>query len=68
MTFMLAGSRWYVVGRVFVEEVDGFEHKSEVAGGHDWPVFGAGDVEIAEGVPDDDIGVGDRAIGFRPFR
>jgi len=57
----------YVEGGVSVEEAEGLEGEAGVGGGHDGPVFGAGDMVVSEDVPGDDIGVFDGAIALRPL-
>lgn len=54
-------------GWVGSEKADGFQRKSRIGDGHDRPVFGAGNVMVAKGIPDDDIGIFDRAIALGPL-
>ena len=62
----LLGRRRHVVGRVAGEEAVGLEHEADVGGRHHRVVFRARDVGVAEGVPEDDVGVLDRAILLGP--
>ena len=66
VTVVGAGGR-DIQGRVGIEEAEGFEGEARVGGGHDGPVFGAGDMVVREDIPRDDIGIFDRAVGLRPF-
>jgi hypothetical protein len=52
--------------RVVVEERSRLQHEPGPLGRHDRPVLRPGDVIAAQGVPEHDIGVLDRAVGFRP--
>ncbi len=51
---------------VFVEEVHGADEEVVPHGGHDGPVFDADDVMEAEGVPGDEVGVFEGAVGPGP--
>ena len=60
---MAGGGRWrHIEGRVAVEEPGGLEMEAEVFGRHDRPVFRAGDMGVAEGVPDHEVGTIKRAV------
>ena len=48
------------------EEVEWAKDKVVPHNRHDWPIFGAGYVVEAEGIPRDDVGILDGAIGFGP--
>src|ERR1700759_3827140 len=63
----LAGvGRGDVEGRIPGEEAPGLEGEAEAGYRHDGPVLGAGDVVVDHRVPDDQVGVGDRAVGLGP--
>ena len=48
-----------------VEEPRRLQHEFDAVGRHDRPVLGSGDVVTAQGVPEHDVGVLDRAVGLR---
>jgi hypothetical protein len=54
--------RWDVKGRIAVEEADRSEGEAAVFDRHHRPVLRAGEVDSAEGVPQDDILAVDRPI------
>src|ERR1700674_2093992 len=60
--------RSHVQRRVLVEEPGRLEHEPGSFGWHDRPVLGPGDVVAAHGVPEHNVGVLDRAVGFGPGR
>ncbi len=55
-----------IVGRVFMEEPVGFEQEADVGRGHDRIVFRARHMGVAEGVPEDDVFIGNVAVGAGP--
>src|ERR1700675_3375867 len=54
--------RRQVVGRNGVEESIRLKEKSNIRRRHDWKIFGARNVSVAEGVPENQIAVGNRTI------
>ena len=62
------GLFWQVERRIAREKMDGAELELMPDRRHDGPVLGARDVVKAHGVPNDDVGVFDGAIGFGPGR
>jgi hypothetical protein len=63
-----AGGGRDVEGRVAVEEADRLESEAGVVDGHDGPVLGTGEVGETEGVPQDDVGTVEVAVGGGPGR
>src|SRR5260370_3768813 len=59
-------ARGHVERRILVEEPDRLEHEPGPFGWHDRPVLGPGDVVTAAGIAERNVGVLDRAVGFRP--
>src|ERR1700716_3553663 len=59
--------RWYIVGWVLVEETVGFQQETNVCRGHHGVILWSGDVRVAEGVPEDDISIRNRAVCLGPF-
>src|SRR5688500_884707 len=57
---------WDVVRGVGGEEARGLEREADVGRRHHGVVLRAGDVGVAEGVPEDDVGLFDRAVGLGP--
>jgi hypothetical protein len=55
-----------VVGWVFVEEAVGLEQKADVGRGHHRIILRPRKVGVAEGVPEDDVGVLDGPVGCGP--
>src|SRR5690242_15930469 len=53
---------------IAVEEPGRLKRESGPVGRHDRPVLGPGDVVSAQGVPQHDVGVLDRAVSFGPGR
>src|SRR5437868_4407786 len=58
--------RRHVEGGAAVEEADRFEGEADVVYRHDRPVLYAGDMVLADGVPEDHVGVLNRAVGLCP--
>ena len=58
--------RRQVVSRIAIKKTYWLEKKSNVVRRHHGIVFGAGNVGVAEGVPQHHIGIFDRAIGLHP--
>ena len=44
--------------RIALEESDRLEHEADIADGHDRPALRPRQMQMGEGVPDDDVGVG----------
>ena len=63
---MSTGWRRKIERGVGVEESVGPEQEADRGDRHHRPVLDARDVRLAEGVPDDQVGRGDVAVGLRP--